>query len=99
MIKFTYKPLPKGLTLRQSNVEGLGLHSTTDWPAAFMLGKTHYYHDESWERTPLGGFINHSDTPNCVIIMDGFERYLVTARPIIPGEELTVYYTLDQNSR
>lgn len=97
MTKFSYKPLVKGLTIRQSQVEGLGLHSTTTWKSALMLGKTHYYHDECWERTPLGGFINHSDNPNCVIITDGTERYLVTVRPIEPGEELTVYYTLDQN--
>jgi len=61
-----------------------------------MLGKTHYFYDESWERTPLGGFINHSEDPNCVIINMGQERFLVTVRPISAGEELTVYYTLDQ---
>ena len=95
-MNFTYRPLPKGLTIRQSSVDGLGLHSTTDWESALSLGKTHFYHDESWERTPLGGFINHSDTPNCVIVNHGNERFLFTTRPISPGEELTVYYTLDQ---
>ncbi|MDA9002768.1 SET domain-containing protein [bacterium] len=96
MIKFDYRPLPKGLTIRPSSVDGIGLHATTDWEPALMFGKTHYFHDEGWQRTPLGGFINHSEDPNCVIITMGQERFLVTVRPISVGEELTVYYTLDQ---
>jgi len=96
MMNFTYRPLPKGLTIRQSSVDGIGLHATTSWEPALMLGKTHYFYDESWERTPLGGFINHSEDPNCVIINSGPERFLVTVRPISQGEELTIYYTLDQ---
>lgn len=96
MIKFDYRPLPKGLTIRQSTLDGIGLHSTCLWSSALSLGKTHYLFNDEWERTPLGGFINHSDDPNCVIITWGHERYLFTIRPIQPGEELTIFYTLDQ---
>ena len=48
-------------------------------------------------RTPLGGFINHSDNPNCV---KGFKQeewgkiyHMMTIRPIKKGEELLLKYT------
>jgi len=55
-------------------------------------------------RTPLGGFINHSDTPNVVkvemlmtdegkIKFDYKKWNLLTLRDIKKGEELTVKYT------
>ena len=57
--------------------------------------------DNDYIRTPLGGFINHSDTPNCFKGEDenykkGFAKYLYlwTNRVIEEGEELTVKYTL-----
>ena len=39
-------------------------------------------------RTPLGGFINHSEEPNCYINTDSDEN-LYSVRPIKSGEELT----------
>ena len=50
-------------------------------------------------RTPLGGFINHSDTPNCVRVKskpDGniFSWTLKTTDEIKPGEELTLKYSM-----
>ena len=58
-------------------------------------------------RTPLGGFINHSDNPNCIKTSSlkttklpdekKGPKYvvwnLVTIEDIEPGEELTVCYT------
>ena len=44
-------------------------------------------------RTPLGGFINHSDTPNCEI-MGKVKRYLFTKEDIEAGTELTVKYNM-----
>ena len=46
-------------------------------------------------RTPLGGFVNHSEEPNCKLI-GGSKLYLVPLRNIEQGEELTVYYKIDQ---
>ena len=96
MVSFSYRPLVKGLTIRQSSVDGLGLFSTTKWRPAKMLGETHFLVENEWKRTPLGGFINHSDEPNCVIITDNDIRTLYTVKPIDQGEELTIFYTLNQ---
>ena len=36
-----YKPLPDGLTIRESNVQGLGLFATKDFDADVVLGIVH----------------------------------------------------------
>ena len=90
----TYRPLPMGLTIRKSGIDGLGLHSPTNLNA--VLGETHVLvHNRDrheWVRTPLGGFINHSDNPNCYISTDRGDRTLHTVIPVAKDEELTVYY-------
>ena len=61
-----YKPLPDYLTIQPSKVEGLGLFAIKDIPAYEVIGMTHakwYGEPNNLLRTPLGGFINHSDTP------------------------------------
>ena len=45
-------------------------------------------------RTPLGGFINHSEEPNCELIGIGKAKYLITINDIMPEEEVTLKYTL-----
>ena len=44
-------------------------------------------------RTPLGGFYNHSDNPNCELVGDNIKR-LVTMMEVKCGEEITCRYTL-----
>ena len=62
-----YRPLPDGLTINKSPIEGLGLYATKDLKSNVFIGLTHIL-DERFEnhylRTPLGGFYNHSDNPN-----------------------------------
>ena len=62
-----YRPLPDGLIIKKSPIEGLGLYSTKDIKANIFIGVTHIF-DEKFEnnyiRTPLGGFYNHSNEPN-----------------------------------
>jgi len=94
-----YRPLPDSLTIKNSPINGLGLFAVEDIKADTALGIARVP-DKRFEtgfiRTPLGGFINHSEDPNCVIEnMVGFP-YLVTLRDIRAGEELTVSYTLYQ---
>jgi SET domain-containing protein len=94
-----YKPLPIGLTIGDSDIHGLGLISTTDIQESTRLGTTHVFHKETnkWIRTPLGGFINHSDEPNCFILNDkDGKRVLFTVKPIRKNEELCVFYSLKE---
>ena len=83
----------------QSTIDGLGIHATKEIPAKTTLGHTHYDSvDHGRVRSPLVGFINHSNNPNCIILPDPKVPHtsseLVTVRPIKAGEELTVYYTM-----
>ena len=94
-----YRPLPESLTIAESDIDGLGLFATENIFAKTRLGHTHYDSvDHGTVRSPLGGFINHSDNPNCIILPDPKVPHtsskLITVRPIRKGEELTVYYTM-----
>lgn len=93
----SYKPLPKYLTIKESNIDGLGLFATDDIDDKFMIGVSHVRDSrfqDSYIRTPLGGFINHSDESNCEFINDLDFIKLRTLRPIKADEELLAIYTL-----
>jgi hypothetical protein len=91
-----YKPLDPRLTIAQSNIEGLGLFTIKDIPKDTCLGITHIKNNRfknGYLRTPLGGFYNHSESPNCrKIELHGIYN-LWTLKDIKTGEELTVDYT------
>ena len=91
-----YKPLPDSLTIKESDIQGLGLFAVERIPADRFLGigwiKAELAHNGVW-RTPLGGFINHSDTPNCVKWQENQRYYMKTIKPIKKGEELFLKYT------
>jgi hypothetical protein len=95
----TYTPLYQGLTIKESDVHGLGLFATMDFPAGMDFGETHVFvvnkNRRDWVRTPLGGFINHSEAPNCYINTESEDRTLYSVRPIKKGEEITVYYRFE----
>ena len=64
-----YKPLPKKLIIRDSEIEGLGLFSETMISKNSFIGVSHIKHDlfpNNYIRTPLGGFYNHSNSPNLI---------------------------------
>lgn len=101
-----YRPLPDCLTIKESEIEGLGLFATKDIPAGSELGETHYYLHGIMIRTPLGGFYNHSDNPNSERVAKErirpfdteraivYSYELITLKDIKAGEEITVKYTL-----
>ena len=92
-----YRPLPSYLTIQKSTIEGLGLFAIESISANTSLGISHVHHidyEDDYIRTPLGGFINHSNTPNCDIYNDIGDLYLKTIKDIKKGEELTLKYTL-----
>ena len=111
----TYQPLPDCVTIKKSKIHGLGLFATKDIPKGTNLGIAHVKipHAEetfpqSYCRTPLGGFYNHSKRPNCEIkskihyfaSSDDYKRLvttileLYTQKEIKKGEEITSKYIL-----
>ena len=94
----SYKPLPDYLTIKDSPIDGLGIFTTEKIKAHTVIGITHHAHERSedgWMRTPLGGFGNHSDDPNCnKILMEDGSWWIGASRDIEVDEELTWSYTL-----
>ena len=91
-----YRPLPDYLTIMPSKIEGLGLFTLKNIPSMTYLGLTHvlwYGEPNNLLRTPLGGFINHKDKPNCEL-KGRVTKHLYTLKDIEAGSELTVKYTL-----
>ena len=101
-----YKPLPDSLTVKTSKVNGLGLFAKEGIAQGTNLGMSHLKINDTILRTPLGGFINHSNDPNMVkvellmtnnddpVMKFDYKKWnLVTLRDIKKGEELTLRYT------
>ena len=101
-----YKPLPNPLTIKTSKVNGLGLFAKEDIAQGTNLGMSHIKIADQIIRTPLGGFINHANDPNCVKVellmtneYNPKQKYdykkwnLITLKNIKEGEELTLRYT------
>ena len=80
-----YRPLPNGLTIKHSPIEGLGLFATKNIKANSFIGITHI-RDEQFEnkyiRTPLGGFYNHSNEPTVIRMVSNILPTLKFGDPI-----------------
>ena len=92
-----YKPLPDFIDIQDSEIDGKGLFAKQIIKENTNIGISHVMlNDPSiWIRTPVGGFVNHSDTPNSKIVIDiGLQHlyFLFTTQDIKIGEELTVKY-------
>lgn len=94
----TYRPLPSQLTIKQSGIEGLGLFAVEDIKSDTDLGLTHIVDitsENGFIRTPLGGFINHSESPNLKIdVKESGNYHIRTLVDIKAGDELTLKYNL-----
>jgi len=88
-----YQALPSRLHIKDSPIAGQGLFAKEDIPAGMVLGMSHLIVDEVIYRTPLGGFINHSEDPNCVKWNEDDKYFVKTIRHISEGEELFLKYT------
>ena len=101
-----YKPLPESVTIKTSKVNGLGLFANQKIMQGTNLGMTHLKIGDTIFRTPLGGFINHANEPNCVKAelrmtdedtkghkYDYKKWNLITTQDIKEEEELTLRYT------
>ena len=100
----SYKPLPDEVTIKKSSIDGLGLFARKNIKANVLLGITHIHNEHypnRYIRTPLGGFINHSETPNVQLIRCAESRdiecgtlILQTIRDIKKGEEMCLKYKM-----
>ena len=88
-----YQALPNGLYVMNSPIAGQGIFTMDTIPAGTELGMSHIVVDEEIYRTPLGGFINHSENPNCEKYLIGNKYYIRTIREVEPIEELVLKYT------
>jgi|TARA_R110000823_G_C15951164_1_gene501773 hypothetical protein len=103
----TYRPLPNNITVGESLVDGIGLLAVEDIQPGHEFGITHIKDsrfENGYIRTPLGGFFNHSDSPNCeaYATVNGEYIQLRSLKQIKSGEELTAaywLYNLDINTR
>jgi hypothetical protein len=97
-----YKPLPDFIEIGKSTIEGFGLFATQDIAENIDVGMSHIKVPIilTYVRTPLGGFLNHSDNFNCELSLefdwDDYRTYhVVTVKKICQGEELTLNYHSD----
>ena len=98
--KEPYNPLPEYLAIGPSDIHGAGILAKEDIPGEVVIGITHVYDpnfQHNYIRTPLGGFINHSESPNCELVDDDEDsdyKKLKTLYKIEAGRELTLKYNL-----
>lgn len=73
----------------------MGVFAKYDIPENYDFGITHVVDErfsDGYIRTPFGGFINHSFTPNCKIVEIEDTLHIKTIQNIVRGEELTMDY-------
>ena len=97
--KFYYNPLPDYLSIRKSDIHGHGIFATEALQKNKDLGSTHIKVPMilGYIRTPLGGFLNHSENPNCVLeVTRAWDDYIIynayTIKKIKKNQELLLEY-------
>jgi len=94
-----YRPLPVGLYISNSSIEGNGLFTKKELKKGEELGITHIrYNSEDFHsnyiRTPLGGFVNHNTSANCALYECGAYLKMKVVKDIKIDGELTLAYNL-----
>ena len=92
-----FKPIPDYLTIKKSDIHGLGLFATEEIKEGVELGISHVKDDRflhGYIRTPLGGFFNHSSEPNCEAVYENDFIKIRTLSIVNFGDEITVDYAL-----
>ena len=87
-----YKPLPDGLYVSNSDIAGQGLFTNRKLEVGTELGLSHKMIDDNLIRTPIGGFINHSEEPNVQKYQIGNDYFIKVIKDINVGEEITLKY-------
>jgi len=88
-----YNPLPSGLTIADSRISGQGVFTTRKLVAETDLGMSHVELGKLILRTPMGGFINHSNNPNCVKVKSLLTRQEWNHRTDLPDDKYDHNFT------
>lgn len=97
-IQYNYSPTgPGDIEVKQSAIHGLGVFAKRDLPKNFIVGETHVLVDSDLIRTPIGGFINCSSTPNAELFqypkLKRVNYYGVRLlNSVLEGDEITIDY-------
>lgn len=98
-----HSPLPSNVYIDRSPIHGMGLFAKVPIKSGHDFGITHVVDarfENGYIRTPFGGFINHSFTPNCQVYEDGDTLHIRTIKYVDKGSELTLdyrpYYTEEE---
>ena len=82
-----YQPLPKNLTLGESEIHDIGLFAKEKLIEGANLGMSHVELGKLMLRTPMGGFINHSSEPNCVKVKSLLTRQQWNSLNDLPNDK------------
>jgi len=88
-----YKPLPDSVTIKSSKVNGLGLFATEGINQGTNLGMSHVELGKLILRAPVGGFINHSNNPNCVKVKSLLTRQEWNHRTYLSDNKYDLNFT------
>lgn len=95
---YNYRPLPEKFQMKVSDIEGHGVFTQQFISKGYIEYEvpTHIeLDDNTLVRTSLGGWLNHSDTPNCTLIMEyqNYPKYYIKLlKDIQLGHEITLNY-------
>lgn len=90
-----HSPLPDNIYIEHSPIHGMGLFAKKDIGNGWDFGITHVADDrfaDGYIRTPFGGFINHSLSPNCEVYEVDDTLHMRTIQDIPKDSELTIDY-------
>ena len=107
MKKDNWHPLKSCLTIAKSKIEGLGVFFFFFIPEKTDIVMSHFFtisFPDTYIRTPLGGFINHHEIPNCSAEFRDTDPTIgkikhiriITQKRLAAGEELTVKYVINK---
>ena len=77
-----------GFEVRDSSIDGLGFFATREFSSNDKIAPARVW----FERTQAGRYVNHSDSPNAEMVIDGTSIVLVAKCDIKIGDEVTINY-------
>lgn len=81
------------LTVNKSDIEGMGLFTLTPISPCVKVLDAGYIRERIYHESEPCAFVNHSDTPNMYVRIEGGAVQFFSKQAIVKDEELTVSYT------